>query len=178
MDAFRRYSNGEFFSRDSILLPDSLKYYTKVSKRPVYGGGGIMPDIFVPLDTTSITGYYRSVVRTGVLNRFILNYVDRNRELLTFGYPDFNSFRNGFVVNEDMFSDFAEYSATEGVIFNQEEFNISSELLEIQIKALIARDLWSMSEYFEIANVRDKAFLKAVEIISNNRLYKSVLSSN
>ena len=178
MDAFRRYSNGEFFSRDSILLPDSLKYYTKVSKRPVYGGGGIMPDIFVPLDTTSITGYYRSVVRTGVLNRFILNYVDRNRELLTSGYPDFNSFRNGFVVNEDMFSDFAEYSATEGVIFNQEEFNISSELLGTQIKALIARDLWSMSEYFEIANVRDNAFLKAMEVISNNRLYKSVLTNN
>jgi len=77
-----RYQQGELLNKDSINFPDSLKYYTLQNKRIVYGGGGIMPDIFVPLDTTSVSEFYSKMIRTGVLNSFVLDYIDKNRKSL------------------------------------------------------------------------------------------------
>lgn len=175
MDALRRYSNGEFFYQDNIPMPDSLKYSTKLNNRDVYGGGGIMPDVFVPYDTTYITDYYRNLLRSGVFNRFILTYVDRNREQLSTTYPDFQSYKNDFAVGDEIMSQFAEYSLREGVEVDREELELSSDLIANQIKALIARDMWDMSEYFEITNSRDDTFLKAFEIVSDRRSYSSVI---
>ena len=175
MDALRRYSNGEFFYQDNISMPDSLKYSTKLNNRDVYGGGGIMPDVFVPYDTTYITDYYRNLLRSGVFNRFILTYVDRNREQLSTTYPDFQSYKDDFAVGDEIMSQFAEYSLREGVEVDGEELELSSDLIANQIKALIARDMWDMSEYFEINNSRDDTFLKAIEIVSDRRSYSSVI---
>lgn len=175
MDAMRRYSNGEYFHRDSIPLPDSLKFNTKLNNRPVYGGGGIMPDVFVPLDTTAITPYYNRLVRQQVLNRFILSYVDRNREQLNSDYPEFSTFKNNFTAGESLLSLLAEYGAEHGVEPDESDLKQSSRLLSNQIKALIARDLWDMSEYYEIANFHDNEFLKAMEIINNRRAYNSII---
>lgn len=175
MDAMRRYINGEYFHRDSIPLPDSLRFNTKVNNRPVYGGGGIMPDVFVPLDTTAITPYYNRLVRQQVLNRFILSYVDRNREQLNRDYPDFSTYKNNFTAGESILSLLSEYGAEHGVEPNEKDMELSSGLLSNQIKALIARDLWDMSEYYEIANFQDNEFLKAMEVISDRRAYNSII---
>jgi carboxyl-terminal processing protease len=178
LDVVRRYDNGEYFSQDSIHIPDSPAYYTKVNRRTVYGGGGIMPDIFVPYDTTSITGYYRDLVRNGVFNRFVLSYVDNNREELKRQYPDFNRYKNSFVVNDQMMDQFVSYGEDDGVPVNKKEMEKSLGLITIQIKALIARDLWNMSEYYEIINNRDNDFLKAMEIISDRRSYQAYIRRN
>ncbi len=175
MDAMRRYINGEYFHRDSIPLPDSLRFNTKVNNRPVYGGGGIMPDVFVPLDTTAITPYYNRLVRQQVLNRFILSYVDRNREQLNRDYPDFSTYKNNFTAGESILSLLSEYGAEHGVEPNEKDMELSSGLLSNQIKALIARDLFDMSEYYEIANFHDNEFLKAMEVISDRRAYNSII---
>jgi carboxyl-terminal processing protease len=176
-DALRRYVNGEFFNRDSISLPDSVKYFTKLNKRPVYGGGGIMPDIFVPFDTASYSPYYGRLVREGVFNRFVLNYVDLNREELENQYEDFSAYKRYFIADDELIALLADYGISEGIELNEEDLQVSSELIANQIKALIARDIWSISEYFEIANTRDEDFKKAMEIISNRRLYQSIISN-
>ena len=178
MDALRRYSNGEFFYQDNISLPDSLKYSTKLNQRDVYGGGGIMPDIFVPYDTTHITDYYRNLLRSGVFNRFILTYVDRNREQLSADYPDFKSYKDNFVVDDQLMSQFTEYSVSQGVEVKEDELELTTDMITNQIKALIARDMWDMIEYFEITNSKDDAFLKAKEIIGDRRSFLSLLRSN
>ncbi len=178
MDAVRRYSNGEYFNSDSIDVHDSLKYYTKINKRPVYGGGGIMPDVFVPYDTTAITGYYRNLINSGVFNSFVLSYVDRNREQLESEYPDFQKFKSEFSVDESIISLFIEAGAEAGVEFSEDEFGRSEKQIKNQLKALIARDIWDMSEYFEIANGNDDAFLKAIEVINERRSYQALINQN
>lgn len=178
LDGLRRYNNGEYFNRESIQMPDSLKYYTINNKRPVYGGGGIMPDVFVPLDTTTLTIYYRDLIRRGVFNRFILSYVDLNREQLMSDYPDFQTYKKDFIVDESIINMLVEYGANDGVELNEEELRISLDMISNQIKALIARDMWDMTQYFEIINSRDSAFLKAMEIISNQRSYQAIIQQN
>jgi carboxyl-terminal processing protease len=178
MDASRRYLNGEYFYRDSIQLNDSLRYLTLVNKRTVYGGGGIMPDVFVPYDTTFITDYYQRLIRRGVFNTFVLKYLDMNREKLASQYPDFIKYRNEFFVDDSVLSEFTGHGAEMGVALNAEEFETSANLIANQIKALIARDLWNMSEYFEILNASDDAFLKAMEIITEHRSYQALIQQN
>jgi carboxyl-terminal processing protease len=178
MDALRRYNNGEYFSQDSIHLDDSVKYYTKINNRVVYGGGGIMPDVFVPYDTVAMTGYYRELVRNGIFNRYVLNYVDRNRADLKRQFPKFQEYKDEFMVDESMIKEFAEFGAKEGVNINDKELNTSAGTISIQLKALIARDLFDVSEYFEIVNSRDSAFNKALEIISDRRIYQSYIRQN
>ncbi len=178
LDALRRYVNGEFFSIDSISMPDSLKFHTKVNNRPVYGGGGIMPDVFVPLDTVSVTSYYRDLVRRGVFSRFVLSYVDRNRDEIISQYPDFENYKNNFEVDDLMIDQLVEYGIDDGVDLKEEELKRSSELIANQVKALIARDVWSLSEYYEIMNLRDNAFLKARELINDHRLYQALITDN
>ena len=162
-----RYEHGEFLNADSIDLPDSLKYYTLKNKRVVYGGGGIMPDIFVPLDTTAVTKYYSKMVRQGVLNSYVLEYIDKNRKRLESNYPDFKSFNNKFEVTDKMLKNLLEHGEENDIETTDEEFENSKKNFKLIIKGLIARDLWDMSEYFQIVNVRDKGFNKAVEIMQN-----------
>lgn len=175
LDGLRRYQNGEYFFRDSILLPDSLRFYTKVNNRPVYGGGGIMPDVFVPYDTTFYTGYYLNLHRRGIFSRFALTYVDSNRDQLKILYPDFKSYKDNFMVDDLLISQFVQFGISEGVAMKDNDVSLSSGLIANQLKALIARDIWDMSEYFEIVNARDDAFIRAVEIISNRRNYQSLI---
>jgi carboxyl-terminal processing protease len=178
MEGRRRYSNGEYFSRDSILLDHSLKYLTKVNQRPVYGGGGIVPDVFVPYDTTFITGYYQRLFRQGIFNTFILNYLDVNRKQLEMQYPDFRKYNREFLIDDSLLSEFTDYAAEMGVPLDEKDFKISEPLIANQLKALIARDLWTISEYFEIINANDDDFLKALEIISERRSYQAVIQQN
>ncbi|OFY32928.1 MAG: peptidase S41 [Bacteroidetes bacterium GWF2_38_335] len=174
-DLINRYNNGELSNADSIHFPDSLKYETMVYKRYVYGGGGIMPDLFVPLDTTKYTDYFRDLIRNGAIRNYCLSYTDEHRKELKNKYPGFKDFNRDFIVTKQMLDDLIKEGEATKVKFNEDEYNKSKEDIATQIKALIARDIWDNSEFFEIINMSDDAFLKGVEVISNDNLYNKLL---
>jgi carboxyl-terminal processing protease len=177
-DLINRYNNGELSNADSIHFPDSLKYFTLNNKRVVYGGGGIMPDIFVPIDTTDYSDYYRDLIRKGVINRFIIQYLDKYRDELQEKYAnkDFKYFKNKYKITDEFLSDFVKYAENEKIEFNEEEYNRSLNNLKINLKAMIARDLFSTSEFYEVINQIDPIYNEAVKVISNEKLYNSKIS--
>jgi carboxyl-terminal processing protease len=217
MEVIQRYNRGEMVSADSIHFPDSLKYYTLVNKRTVYGGGGIMPDYFVPLDTTRYTDMHRALVASGVVSKFVMNYIDKNRSGLRNQYKDFATYKSQFYVSDAMLKDLLELFKKEDFeMFDrnsasasiEEEYEIpedldikvsiadsknkkrtsakltaedlkqfekSKSLIKMQIKALIARDFWNTSEYYQIINGENDALKKAIEIIENSKEYDKLL---
>jgi carboxyl-terminal processing protease len=146
-----------------------LKYETLETKRTVYAGGGIMPDIFVPLDTTDLTDYYRSISRNGHINNFTFQFVNSNRERLMKEYPTFDSFKTNFTVTESFSQDFLAYIAQQdsALIFNQEEFHTSKKLIDLRIKAIIAQDLWGTAEFYELFNQSNEIVQRAVLALQN-----------
>ena len=174
-DLIDRYNRGELMSADSIHFPDSMKYNTLNTKRTVYGGGGIMPDVFIPIDTTRYTHYHRSLVANGLVNRIAMNYLDRNRETMTKTYSKFSRYKNELVEPEDLLQELIELGKSEDVEFNEEEYSRSKPMIALQIKALIARDLYDMTEYFQIVNDDNSSFKEALRIINDEAAYNKIL---
>lgn len=169
MELDQRYKHGELYSADSIHFADSLKFYTLRRHRIVYGGGGIMPDVFVPLDTTLITSYHRKLAAKGIVIRANLRYVDNNRKQLKKRYPDFQSFLNGFEVPRALIDEIVAEGKKQKVEPKDEaEMKQTLPYLRTQLKALIARDLWDMSEYFQIINIQNPILQKALEQKGSN----------
>lgn len=164
-EIIQRYNKGELSSADSIHFPDSLKYYTKIQHRPVYGGGGIMPDRFVPLDTVTYTKYHRELVAKGAVNSTNVTLIDKNRKAWEKKYPTFDKFKTDFEVTDDMLKVLRDKAEEAKVAFDQEQYEASLPLLKLQIKALIARDLWNTSEYFEIINDNNDALKAALQYL-------------
>jgi carboxyl-terminal processing protease len=164
-DLYKRYSNGEIYSKDSIHFPDSLKYYTLKEKRLVYGGGGIMPDVFMPLDTTYYSVYYSRLVRLGLLQQFVLQYMDENRADLKKQYKKFADFDRKYEVDEALFESLLSYAENQKLPRNNDDIAISAPQMKILLKAHIARNLWGANAYFEIVNKHDKVFQKAMELL-------------
>ncbi len=175
-DIAHRYVNGEFVSADSFNFPDSLKYSTLEKGRSVFGGGGIMPDIFVPLDTTVNFAYFNRLVSAGIVNNFILSYIDKNRETLEDDYESFDKYDQNFNISEEMIEDLLSMADKEEIERNPASFKSSYDQLLMVLKGLIARDLWSMSEYYDVVNKNDEVFRKAVEVMENGTLYDRTLS--
>ena len=159
------------------LFPDSLKYHTLFKNRIVYGGGGITPDYFVPYDTTYFSRYYRELISKGILNQFILNYGDRYRSDLTAKYKEFRDYKNSFKVTREMTDKLIEYATAEGLIFNQDDYKRSEEMIILLFKAYLARDIWDTSEFFQIYNLADPIYKRAIEVISESSLYDKKLEA-
>ncbi len=176
-DFYERFTNGEMMSADSINFPDSLKFYTLTNRRLVYGGGGIMPDIFVPADTNDYSDYYRDLVNKNVITGYSLNYVDVNRKRLTRSYPDFRQFMVNFSLSEKEMNELIELGNSMGVNFDAKGYSISENQIRIIIKGLIARDIWDMSEYYQVVNQDDEVIRKAVEILETRSDYLSLLQN-
>ncbi|MBS1764745.1 MAG: S41 family peptidase [Bacteroidetes bacterium] len=174
-DISNRFKHGELYHADSIKFNDSLKYFTN-GKRIVYGGGGIMPDVFVPLDTTFSTKYYSDLIRKAVMSDFSLTYADNNRAKLKSAYADVVSFNKGFNVDDAWLEEFYAFADKKGVAKDEEALKRSKELIKAQLKALIARDLYDMSAYFYIINNEDNTFKKAVESIKDNTFDKNKIA--
>lgn len=177
-DLVNRYNNGELSNADSIHFPDSLKYLTLKNKRPVYGGGGIMPDIFVPIDTTSNSDYYFDLRRKRVINSYVISYIDKNRKKLEKEYPQFDKFQKEFEVTQDMIDDIVKLGEKEKVEKNEEGLEKSLEFIKTQVKATIARDLWDVSEYFEVFNGINDDFEEALKVIKDEARYNKRLLEN
>jgi len=172
---YKRYSNGEMASADSIHFPDSLKFRTLINKRTVYGGGGIMPDIFISADTANYSDYYRNLVRKGVLNSFVLEYADRNRARINSEFKSFEEFKAGFQFRPEEVRSFIEAGEKAGVKYKEDQFSISEKEILMVLKALVANNLWQTNEYFRIINERDNVLRRALEIISDRAAYNSIL---
>ncbi|MCR9172816.1 MAG: S41 family peptidase [bacterium] len=173
-DLLDRYDRGEFMNEDSIQFDDSLMFETMINKRKVYGGGGIMPDVFVPLDTTEVTDYFSALVRSGKVNTFALEYVDKNREDLLGTYDEFGKFRDNFDLDKEFMDEFFAYveegsEDDEELVFNEEEYELSENLLKLRIKASMARDLWGYSEFYQIYNESNEILQKAIEVIESEQ---------
>ncbi len=175
MDIINRYKSGEMLSQDSIHLADSLKYETLIQKRTVYGGGGIMPDVFVPIDTTVNYTYLNLLVRKNVLFPFVLNFMDENRTSLKSKYPDFASFDKKFQITDDILKEIIALGEKEGVEYVEKDYLEVKENLKNHLKALIARDLWTEKEFYQVVNQENEILKKALDILGNSKEYNKYL---
>ena len=164
-DLIDRYNRGEMLSADSIHFPDSLRYKTLRLGRTVYGGGGIMPDYFVPVDTTMYTDYYLALRDKGAIVQQNLKWVDAHRAEWLKRYKDFRHFDREFEITPAMLEELKALGKTLGAEYKEEEYQAALPLIKAQLKALIARDLWDMSEYFQIINRLSASMNKAVELL-------------
>ncbi len=162
-----RFESGELLDPDKITLPDSLKYQTE-GDRVVYGGGGIMPDFFIPLDTNRVSDYFSKLQRSGALNSFGFEYTNSNREKLSEEYPDLQSFIDDFVVDDKVMKELEEYAKAYNVEIDPEKKEKQDIYLENQIKAHIARNLWDFSAYIQISVQLDESFKRAIELMQDD----------
>lgn len=174
-DIIHRIKSGELSSADSIHVDLSQKFSTLTNNRTIYGGGGIIPDVFVPIDTTYYSVYYRDLLAKGAINRLCIDYVDQNRKALKKAYKNEDSFIDGFEVTDDILNQLRTIGEREGVEFNEEQFNTSLPWIRTVIKAIIGRDLFDQSTYFRIANPMSPEFREALEVITDADRYNSLL---
>ena len=174
-DLINRYNTGELSSKDSIHFPDSLKYETMLSQRPVYGGGGIMPDYFVPIDTSFISDYYNKLVSQDILDFFVLSYVDDHRSEFLRDYPSIQQFRDGFLVTQEIMDELTTYASEQDLAFEDEDYKTSADHIMLIMKAYIARDLWNTSEFYQIVNKENPNVKKALEVLESREVYQALL---
>jgi carboxyl-terminal processing protease len=159
MDLMNRYEHGELFHADSIKFVDSLKYQTSQG-RTVYGGGGIMPDIFVPFDTAMSSKYYASLINNNVLREYAMVYYDNNKK--AFDKMALKDFKANFAINDKMLAELRALGEKSGVPFNQQEFDRSKKLIQNSVKAFMARRAWGNEGFYAILAETDEVFNKAL----------------
>lgn len=179
-DYMTRFMHGEMTNIDSIKLPDSLKFSTMVTGRTVYGGGGIMPDVFVPLDTMELSDFYRDVAGTGAFNSFPLSYVDKNRDELNKKYESFDDFNKTFTVDKKLMDEFFEevWKENKELKMDEEQYKTSGDLMRLRLKAHIAQDLFGSDAFYQIYNNKNEILQRAIEVLKTNEYNNIKLASN
>ena len=168
MDFINRF--GE--TGDTTRVDSSEMFRTLRSGRTVFGGGGITPDIVVPLDTSDYTKYWGSLVRQGVINEFVIEYLDENRPALSSRYAAPEKFVSDFTVSDDVLDALTAKATKKGIAFDAAEFERSKKALKTQLKALIAQKMWGVNEYYLVVNGEDDpVFAKALEVLKNWNQY-------
>jgi carboxyl-terminal processing protease len=171
-DLDRRYLHGEFIHADSIKLPDSLLYRTH-NGRKVYGGGGIMPDIFFPLDTSYYSGFLRKINSKGAINYFAARYFDLHLEELLHKYPDYERFHQGFTLSDDILNEFKDLCKQRYKIeADSNDWAVSKEYIRWNIKAALARSIYEDGSYFKERGPYDKMLQEAKAIINDPKVFK------
>lgn len=173
-DIIDRFNNGELMHEDSIKYIDSLKVRTLRLNRPIYGGGGISPDRFVGIDTTENTKYYRQVMAKGLINRFAIKTVDKDRREILAKYPTDADFLKGYRITDTQLQELYDLATAEKIEFNADEAALSRPLFSMILKGLIGRDIYDSSTYFKVYNQRDPMFRKALEVIKSKE-YTEIL---
>ena len=176
LDLLNRYNNGELFSVDSIHFDEALKTYTLKNHRPVYGGGGIMPDRFVPVDTSNYSNYYRDLIAKNSINTLVLNALDANRKELLEKYPTEDDFYANYTVSQDLIDKLVEQGKKDGVEPNPEQLATSRKMLEAIIRGLLARDLYDNGTYVRSTNPLNPVFNAALDLILDPEQYNSLLN--
>lgn len=171
----KRLNHGEYYHADSIQFPDSLKYYTLNSGRTVYGGGGIMPDIFMPVDTSFSTKLFTDLVRKNVFNSYCIDYVLANRENINKEYKDFSAYNRRFKIDDAMIEEFKKMAESKNVKWDEEQFARSEMWIKLRMKAMIAQSVWDIDKFYQVVSKDDKMIQKAVEILNSNKSYNEIL---
>lgn len=167
MEKYERYESGELLSLDSIYMPDSLKFFTE-NNRLVYGGGGITPDVFVPIDTSQSSPLNTQLIRKGAINSFALTYTNQNRKALLKASPNVDSFIKNMSM-EDVIAEFKAYTATEypDLEWKDEDYEHSKLMIDSRLKALIARNLWDFSAYYQVFNPQWPSYRAALRVLED-----------
>lgn len=166
-EVLERYMNGELYSRDSMKIDKSQVFTTKFG-RTVYGGGGIVPDIFVARDTTGITSYYIDIANAGLLQRYAFNYCNEHRKSLS-NMKDYNEFLNTAPSDEALLKDFADYASRNGIAPRWYYINLSRDIIVTNLKALIARDTFGSQAFYPIVNRQDNTVLAALKALNQHK---------
>lgn len=170
-DFVNRFKHGEFMHADSIHFPDSLKFETSKG-RTVYGGGGIMPDIFVPLDSLRYNDLFSDLIRKGVFNGYVNDYLSENRKSLLKKYPAFEKYNKSWEMSDDEFTEFVNRAEKEFEV-DQEQLDPNVDFLKLQIKALMARNLYESDDYFEVLWPDDREINEALKVINEDSIYET-----
>lgn len=178
LDMLNRYTSGELWHEDSIHLDKSQEYYTLKNKRVVYGGGGIMPDVFVPADTSRYSPYYRDIVAKGAIMKYVVNYIENNRTTLLKKYPTEEVFAKNFTPTQANIDGIIEQGKASGVPFNEEQWKTSRELILAIFKGLMTRDLYENGIYVRSTNPLSNDFKEAVRLINDPARYNKLLKGN
>ena len=175
-ELYDRYNEGEYYSLDSIQFNDSLRYTTLINHRTIYGGGGVMPDLYVPIDTSEYSTYYRDLTAKGITNQYVIGYVDKNRKSISKQFPTIRDFDYGFVVSDDMMRDFIALGEKDSVKYDEEKYHTSENMLKAIIKGLIARDVYSdPGAYSVIINHRNPDVQAAYDVLNDTERYRRLL---
>lgn len=164
-DVSERFRHGELFSADNIAVTDTTKYYTLKNKRLVHGGGGIIPDVFVPVDTTVNYSYLNQLFSRKVFNEYVFDYFVKNRKALQQKYTTFEQFQKDFRVTDEMIGEVAAYGEKAGVKRNERLLKASTPTITCFVKGMIARNLWGKNEYFRVFNESDLILNAAVKAL-------------
>ena len=171
-----RANEGEYYSLDSIQFNDSLRYTTRLNGRTIYGGGGVMPDVFVPVDTSEYSTYYRDLTAKGIINQYVIGYVDKNRKAIARQYKTVKDFDNGFMVSDDMMREFIARGEQDSVKYDEEKYRTSEQLLKDIIKGLIARDVYGdQSAYSIVINHRNRDLQAALAVLNDRDRFDRLL---
>lgn len=173
-ELYNRYESGELLNADSITVNDSLKYYTKLKKRTVYGGGGIIPDVFVPIDTNINYSYLNRLNAKNVIGEFVVGYVDKNRDSLKKKYPSFDKFKKHFEVTEPMIAEIVKSGEKAGVPEDEKLLGPVVPAMKMAVKALIARDIWDMNEMYQVFNEDNKVLEEGYKALKNGTYEKEL----
>ncbi|MDD2961657.1 MAG: S41 family peptidase [Muribaculaceae bacterium] len=174
-DMLNRSKHGEFTNADSIHFVDSLKYVTLKNQRTIYGGGGIMPDYFVPADTSEYSNYYRDIIAKGTLNQFIIDYIDNNRNRLKKEYNDIADFDKRYTVSDDMIQQLIKRGEKDSTKYDSIQFNRSKRPIYNYLKALVARDIFDNQAFYVITNKDNDLVKAALDIINDKKRYNKLL---
>ncbi len=177
-DLVDRSKEGEYFHLDSIQFNDSLSYKTLKNGRTIYGGGGIMPDVFVPLDTTENSKYYRDMLAKGIINQYAVDYVDKHRAQIKNNYKDVHDFDKRFSLTEADMKNFIAMGEKDSVKYNEKDYKTSERLFKTMLKGLVARDVFANpGAYTIIINHRNNDVQEALRVINDEKLYNSLLKN-
>ena len=176
-DLLDRSKEGEYYHLDSIQFNDSLSYKTLKNGRTIYGGGGIMPDVFVPLDTTENSKYYRDMLAKGIINQFAVDYVDKHRAGIKSSYKDVHDFDKRFSLTDADLKAFIAMGEKDSVKYNEKDYKTSERLFKTVLKGLIARDVFAdPGAYTIIINHRNTDVQEALRVINDDKLFNSLLT--
>lgn len=171
-----RYNEGEYYCLDSIQFNDTLRYRTCLNGRTIYGGGGVMPDVYVPIDTSEYSTYYRDLSAKGIINQFAIKYVDKNRKSISKQFKTVKDFDGGFEVSDEMMRDLIAMGENDSIKYDEEKFRTSQQLLKAIAKGLIARDVYGDSgAYSIIINHRNHDVQAAYDVLNDRERYDRLL---
>jgi len=175
-DYLNRFVKGELFTRDSVHFDPSQAFRTLKNKRVVYGGGGVMPDVFVPMDTSSHYKFFNLLVRKNILYSGALDYSISKRDEVFGKYPRFNEYQANFEIDEALIGKMIAEAGKEEIEKDDASVDFARPLIRKQVKALLARDLFGMDYYYQIINQDEPVLKKALDVLDGPAEYEQIVA--